>query len=162
MKKLLLLTLLFIFGYAHAFSQHWKRMGGWGNQFTDIKWITEELAYVTGDNIILKTTDGGLSWLEQEAPTNEVMLSLDFADEDNGIIVGRKGTIFQTNNGGRDWEILDLGTVEDLKSIRFSSPSSVVILGANGTQFKSGDGGRSWKLGEKASEFDLNAVSFVN
>lgn len=137
-------------------------MEGWGNQLTDIKWITEDLAYVTGDNIILKTTDGGLSWWEQEAPTDEVMLSLDFVDEDNGFIVGRKGTVFQTDNGGEDWKVLDLGTVEDLKCIRFSSQPTIFILGANGTLFKSGDGGQSWELREKPSDFDLNAVSFVN
>src|SRR5690606_2065556 len=129
MKKLLLLTLFFICGYASTFSQNWKRMGGWGNHFTDIKWITEELAYVTGENIILKTTDGGLDWVEQETPTNQVMLSLDFADEENGFIVGREGAVYHTDNGGTDWNALDLGTVEDLKSVKYSSKTQVFIVG---------------------------------
>ena len=162
MKKLLLLTLLVTCGYAHTFSQSWKRIGGWGNQFNDIKWVTEELAYVTGDNIILKTMDGGLSWVEQEAPTDQIMHSLDFADEENGLIVGRNGTVYRTDNGGENWKILNLGTVEDLTCIKYASKTKIFIVGKNGTQFTSDNSGQTWKLHEKPSGFDLNAVSFVN
>ena len=162
MKKLLLLTLLVTWGYADTFSQSWKRIGGWGNQFSDIKWVTEELAYVTGENIILKTMDGGLSWVEQEAPTDRLMYSLDFADEENGFIVGQDGAVYHTDSGGKNWKVLDLGTGEDLKSIKYLSGTQVIIVGKNGTKFKSNDGGQSWELLENSSEFDLNAVVFVN
>src|SRR5690606_40140806 len=118
------------------------RVGLWGNQVSGIGWVTEDVAYIAGDNIILKTIDGGLSWIEQEAPTDNLMLSLDFYDTEKGIIVGTKGVIYQTSGGGRSWESIDLGTSVQLKDVCIVTKSTIVNAGVIGDVYTCTNGGR--------------------
>lgn len=162
MKKALLFAFFTLVTVNFVFSQSWRRVGQWGNQFSDIIWVTEDVAYIAGDNIILKTIDGGLSWIEQEAPTDNLMLSLDFYDTEKGIIVGTKGVIYQTSDGGRSWESIDLGTSVQLKDVCFVTESTIVIAGEKGNFFQSTNGGSSWEQKMLPSTFDFNALYFAN
>lgn len=145
-----------------AYSQSWRRVGNWGNQFTDIKWVTEEVGYIAGENIILKTLDGGLSWVEQEAPTDHLMLALDFYDVDNGVVVGQEGTVYHTSDGGRTWRVVEAGTAVNLKGIRYLTREKVYIVGDNGTLFRSTDGGLHWVRQDLNNNAAFNSLFFVN
>jgi photosystem II stability/assembly factor-like uncharacterized protein len=162
MKKLLLLSLFLLLAYDFSYSQSWRRVGNWGNRFTDIEWVNEDVAYITGENIILKTIDEGLSWIEQEAPSDHLMLALDFYDEQNGLIVGQEGTAYRTSDGGAIWNIISLGTSVDLKDIKYVSNSIVYITGNDGSLFKSTNGGIDWSQQEINTQSDLNSVIFVS
>ena len=162
MKRAVLLSLLFIISLDSVYSQSWRRVGNWGNRFTDIKWVTEEVGYIAGENIILKTLDGGLSWVEQEAPTDHLMLALDFYDVDNGMVVGQEGTVYRTSDGGRTWQTVELGTEVTLKDIGYLSEDKVYIVGEYGTLFRSTDKGQSWVRQHLNSNAAFNALYFVN
>jgi photosystem II stability/assembly factor-like uncharacterized protein len=162
MKRALLLGLLFLIGYDMTYSQSWRRVGNWGNQFTDIKWVSEEVGYIAGENILLKTLDGGLSWVEQEAPTDHLMLALDFYDSENGMVVGREGTVYQTSDGGANWQTIDLGTSVNLKDISYVTRDKVFISGDNGTLFGSTDGGERWSRQNLNNNAAFNSLYFVN
>jgi len=162
MKKFLLSAVLFLLGCGIVYSQSWRRVGNWGNQFTDIEWVNEEVGFIAGENILLKTIDGGLSWVEQEAPTDHLMLSLDFYDEEHGLVVGEEGMVYQTSNGGASWQTLDLQTRVSLKDVSFVSQNEVYISGDDGTLFKSGDGGQNWSQQIINSKADFNSLYFVN
>lgn len=162
MKRALFLGLLFLISFDMAYSQSWRRVGNWGNQFTDIKWVNEEVGYIAGENILLKTLDGGLSWVEQEAPTDHLMLALDFYDAEKGMVVGREGTVYHTLDGGTNWLTIDLGTSATLKDIRYITRDKVYISGDNGTLFRSTDGGKSWSRQNLNSNAAFNSLYFVN
>ncbi|MEX2592837.1 MAG: YCF48-related protein [Anditalea sp.] len=162
MKKIVLLSLFFLIGYQEIFSQTWRRVGSWGNQFTDIKWVNEEVAFIAGENIILKTIDGGLSWEEQEAPTDHLMLALDFYDGENGLLVGQDGMVYRTTDGGNNWGVIKLGTSVDLKSITYLTNAKIYITGNDGALFKSTNGGQDWARQVLDTSSDLNSVFFVN
>ncbi|MDD6211088.1 MAG: YCF48-related protein [Bacteroidales bacterium] len=63
---------------------------------------------------VLKTTDGGINWIEQEfGNINAAFRSVSFVDEKNGYIVGgkynpdgddRKGVLLKTTDGGLTWK----------------------------------------------------------
>ena len=54
-----------------------------------------------GDNgLILKTTDGGLNWNNQESGIASTLNSIYFIDENYGWIAGLYGKILHTTNGG--------------------------------------------------------------
>lgn len=162
MRIVLLLLFLLLLGIEHAYSQTWRRVGNWGNEFTDIVWVNEEVGYIAGDNLILKSIDGGLSWQEQEAPTDHRMLSLDFFDEENGLIVGMAGTGYRTSDGGRTWEVVDFNIDGKLNSVTHT-PNGHIYVGADGgLLFNSTDGGLTWSQRKMGTEADLNAIFFVN
>lgn len=57
--------------------------------------------YSVGDNsIIVKTTNKGITWTEQQTPLSANLSCVEFTDSLNGFAAGENGTIFKTNNGG--------------------------------------------------------------
>ena len=47
-----------------------------------------------GENgVILRTTDGGVSWVLQSKGTSEFLYGVCFTDVNNGVAVGSAGTI---------------------------------------------------------------------
>jgi hypothetical protein len=49
---------------------------------------------------ILRTTNGGIDWVEQFRGGGEKLYDVFFTDYDNGFVVGDYGTILSTSNGG--------------------------------------------------------------
>jgi photosystem II stability/assembly factor-like uncharacterized protein len=88
MTKRIITLLIFILIQSFCYAQTWKRVGSRGNQLTGISWATEETGFVSGNEVILKTIDGGLSWTEQEAPSKNKMWSVDFFNENLGLMAG--------------------------------------------------------------------------
>ncbi|MBW2161924.1 MAG: hypothetical protein JRH14_18490 [Deltaproteobacteria bacterium] len=50
--------------------------------------------------IILRTTDGGATWVEQTSGTSEPLHDVSFTDANTGTIVGEAGIILRTTDGG--------------------------------------------------------------
>lgn len=162
MKKLLLILLLSVFLGHFLSAQTWRRLGGWGNKFTGISWVTDEIGFVSGEQIILKTIDGGLSWAEQEAPTENKMLAVDFFNQNRGLIVGEKGQVYLTTNGGTSWQLQNLGTESALKKVKFINENRAYIVGEEGEVYRSSNGGQSWSKQQVNTTADLNSLYFVN
>jgi photosystem II stability/assembly factor-like uncharacterized protein len=53
---------------------------------------------------ILRTTDGGSSWVSQTSGTTEWLFGVSFTDARTGTAVGTGGTILRTTNGGSAWK----------------------------------------------------------
>src|SRR5262249_52586600 len=51
---------------------------------------------------ILRTTDGGATWIAQTVDTSETLYGVAFADVDHGFAVGMGGAILRTETGGED------------------------------------------------------------
>ncbi|GHB41957.1 YCF48-related protein [Mongoliitalea lutea] len=142
--------------------QSWKRLGGWGNSFTGISWVNDEVGFIAGPQIILKTIDGGLSWVEQEPPTKNQMNGIDFFDENLGLIVGENGEIYRTTNGGAQWELIQIAANAQLRSVAFLNQSRVYAVGSNGDVYRSTNGGLSWGRQNINLTADLNNLFFYN
>ncbi|HSJ69430.1 MAG TPA: YCF48-related protein [Anditalea sp.] len=162
MKRFLLISVLLFICIQLSYAQTWRRAADWGNDYTDILWINDEVAFITGKNIILKTIDGGLSWVEQEAPTDERMTALDFFNQNLGIIVGEKGRIYRTTNSGEAWQIININSTEDFTSVKFLSQNRVILSGKKGAAFQSNNAGVSWTPLNINIQEDLNAIHFIN
>lgn len=152
---------ILLFSYSVSFGQQsWKRLGGWGNSFTGISWVTDELGFIAGPQIILKTIDGGLSWVEQEPPTKTQMNGIDFFDENLGLIVGENGEIYRTTNGGAQWSLIQIATNARLKSVAFLNQNRVYAVGDNGDVYRSTNGGLSWVRQNIGINANLNNLFF--
>lgn len=107
-------------------------------------WIIKEL-----DSRILKTTNGGESWFEQNISTNEWLRRIFMIDSITGYIVGTNGIIFKTTNSGSDWLPQNSGTNYDLYSVDFINERDgwvvgTTVYGYTGVLLKTTDGGENW------------------
>jgi photosystem II stability/assembly factor-like uncharacterized protein len=162
MKNLFLALLIFVLTAPLSQGQSWRRIGGWGNKMTGISWVNEEVGFISGDRIILKTIDGGLSWSEQEAPTKNRMLAVDFFNHNKGLMVGENGEIYLTANGGSNWQLLKIGTSSSLKKVKYLNENRVYIVGENGEAYRSTNGGQTWTKQQVGTIADLNSLYFSN
>ncbi|WP_209330981.1 YCF48-related protein [Lunatimonas salinarum] len=160
MKRIVFLGLLLL--TTQAFSQSWRRVGSWGNDYSDIKWINNEVGYICGENIFLKSIDAGLSWAEFPAPSSEMVTAMDFFDEERGLVLAARGEVYITGNGGRSWQSKALPSQELLKKVLYMSATQAWIIGENGTLMQSSDGGQTWALRPTNASSDFNDIFFVD
>ena len=64
--------------------------------------------------MILNEETGGATWTRVIADFTQNLLRVGFADDRNGWIVGRSGTILRSTDRGRTWIQQDSGTPEHL------------------------------------------------
>ena len=66
-----------------------------------IDFPTQSIGYSVGlSGYILKSTDAGISWIQQTGGTASNLRAVDFTDSFYGFAVGSSGTILKTTNGG--------------------------------------------------------------
>jgi photosystem II stability/assembly factor-like uncharacterized protein len=70
--------------------------------FTDKNngWVVGVEGFLWDNGKILKTSNGGLSWINQPYNLNDFLYSVCFSDSSTGWAVGDSGTILKTINGG--------------------------------------------------------------
>ena len=102
MKKLLLFSCVFILSSFSIYPQwFWQNPLPQGNTLLSVKFISSTAGWAVGqDGTILRTTNGGTTWIPQTSGTTEWLNSVHFTDNNTGWTVGDGGTILKTTNGG--------------------------------------------------------------
>ncbi len=119
-----------------------------------VTFINENLGFVVGKlangvDMINRTTDGGNTWTRKINTTFETMRHVDFANTNNGVIVGDDLSIVYTTDGGESWTTssfnttLPGGDLTDLRKVEFLDAQTVIAAG-NAAMYKSKDGGANW------------------
>lgn len=103
MKRGLLLCFFTFLLFQIGFGQSWRRVGSWGNDYRSIQWVNTNVGYIGGENILLKSIDGGLSWIEMELPEQMNVNDVSFFDDQNGVLLGDEGLIYRSTDGGISW-----------------------------------------------------------
>jgi photosystem II stability/assembly factor-like uncharacterized protein len=93
---------------------------------------SEDVSFSDADNgtavgdvgVILRTTNGGSSWVSQNSGTATVLLGVWVTDANTGTAVGDFGTILKTTDGGNNWVPQLSGTTNDL----WESPLRMQIM----------------------------------
>ncbi len=100
--------------------------------------------------VILKTTDGALSWTRSNINDPDVgysILDLTFINETKGFAVGgdynTNGVLLKTTDGGLNWEIQEEFPENGIFKIRFINDVTGFAVGRN-IILKTVDGGNSW------------------
>jgi photosystem II stability/assembly factor-like uncharacterized protein len=104
--------------------------------------IDKNIGWVVGYwGTILKTTDGGQTWFNQNSGIIEPLRSVYFIDINNGWIVGDYGNIFNTTDGGNNWILQEKVTNNSLNSVWFFDNKIGWIGGEAGTILHTTNGG---------------------
>ena len=77
---------------------------------------------------ILRTTNGGLTWISQNGATNWLR-GVSFTDANTGTVVGEDGTILRTTDGGSTWISLSSGTTFTLFDVCFTDVNTGTAVG---------------------------------
>jgi photosystem II stability/assembly factor-like uncharacterized protein len=113
----------------------------------DVHFASPDTGWVAGGGAtILKTTDGGITWMQQSAPegASPFLRGASFASSVEGWIVGLNGTVIHTADGGATWEIQPTGTLFGLQSVRFASEFEGWAVGYGSTILHTANGGFTW------------------
>lgn len=111
----------------------------------DIEFLNENEGWCCGvrDGYIIHTTDGGITWEEQDNHS-ESMMNLDFWNSEIGWAVSWDGTALHTTDGGETWEVQETGTTNPFYSI-VSLDENSAIAGGFGCLYLTRNGGDTWE-----------------
>ncbi len=98
---------------------------------------------------ILRTTDGGKTWLFSQAPASFQAESIVFLDENTGYLSG-DDMIFKSTDGGASWKKLNIGTDPRVWGCAFYDTQNGVAVGGgcDGSMhfYRTTNGGSNWTL----------------
>ncbi len=145
-----------------------RRRGGIRSSLMGIQMISEKVGFIVGtENAILKTTDGGETWVgsSERARVGETRNNLEnvlFVTPTTGWIIGSYGTLLHTNDGGENWEKRKAGFDNNLFGIHFADEKTGWISGQEGLILHTNDGGKTWKQQKTDSIDNLYDIMFVD
>ena len=110
-----------------------------------VHFLTREVGWIVGEfGLVLRTTDGGRTWVSQRHGADSPQLAdVVFQDQHTGFAVGQQGTFIRTLDGGEQWSPVNVGTQQNLNKI-FMDGNRGVIVG-NGVVLTTKDGGANWE-----------------
>lgn len=134
--------------------------------FTDVTFVSENVGYLCGGNTrILKTTDGGATWVSQFSDTNSDLFSIHFISQNEGYAGGgfnQIGRLLHTTNGGTTWTDVSLPAPFVIQSVFFTSQNTGYVAGIGGEFRKTNDGGANWVEYQTANTSNILDMYFFD
>ncbi len=122
--------------------------------------------YILGSTLhgtIRKSTNGGSNIITVIDLVDTLLQSVDFINENTGVIVGQKGKILKTTNIGINWTRILSPAYSNLKSIYFKDSINGMVSGDFGTLYATSNSGDNWSLKtEGIINSNLSSAVFVN
>ena len=125
-----------------------------GVSFNDVHYVNATTAWAVGSKgVVLKTTDGGATWVSSANDTLGNLASVYFRTATEGYIGSSSRKLYKTTDGGTTWSRLVLNaTLPDtgavLRARNFSDASKGWVLrtisSTNGRILRTTDGGATW------------------
>lgn len=103
------------------------------NSLKTIDFGNETVGFCGGDNgTLIKSTNGGNTWLEITSPTKYHISKIDFLDDKNGLLADVSGTLFKTTNSGESWTKMQCYStafsIRQIKNIHYTSKNNIKLL----------------------------------
>jgi photosystem II stability/assembly factor-like uncharacterized protein len=102
--------------------------------------------------LIINTTDGGTTWVDQSSGSEIFLHSIDYLDSNNAWLIysgySEGGNLLHSTDGGKSWKVQlslnhDRGT-DDIQSVRFINPNDGWVIGSVGVILHTSNGGTTW------------------
>ncbi|GAB1347938.1 hypothetical protein MASR1M107_01490 [Ignavibacteriales bacterium] len=90
----------------------------------------------TGQNIILTSTDSGVTWDEINSPLLQGINKLTIAGNSLIYACGENGKIIRSTDNGNSWQEINLGTGSDFTAVSLMSDLSYIVCTGSGEVFK--------------------------
>mgnify|MGYP006146740269 CR=1 FL=1 len=100
-------------------------------ELADAQMVTPSIGYAVGNTgNILKTTDGGQSWIFQGSPLTENWKSVNFINENTGVVISDNEVIYTTN--GTDWTLINTPAPATYKDVAMYNTTTAYIAAESG------------------------------
>ncbi|MGE0887066.1 MAG: YCF48-related protein [Blastocatellales bacterium] len=129
-----------------------------------VSFCNEKVGWAVGSDLILHTTDGGLTWADQRSGNErENFYGVSCLNSERAITVGQDGVVLATEDGGKNWSQQVSGTKSTLLRVR-SFGESVWAVGTNSTLLRARAGSEKWDSQQLsvAKGAGLADIVFVN
>jgi photosystem II stability/assembly factor-like uncharacterized protein len=168
----------------------WARQGGerawaWqnplpqGNAIYAVRFAADKLSgwAVGADGVILRTTDGGFRWEEQNPPVAVPLYGLYVRDARRAVAVGSRGLVLTTDDGGRRWVVRptakEKAGAKGAVALQEGAPHLFSVafvpeglhgwaVGSYGEVLRTEDGGRTWAAQRSGVRAHLYSVAFAD
>lgn len=129
----------------------------------NMQMITNEIGWMVGEGATaLKTTDTGLTWIQQTVPhTTLPYWDVSFIDTSFGYICCNSAVVLKTTNGGGSWQIQQAGDTRSLFTIYAFDTVKASAGGFAGKIVYTTDGGNTW-LNATGAYAEANKIKFIN
>ncbi|MDX1439427.1 MAG: YCF48-related protein [Rubricoccaceae bacterium] len=97
-----------------------------------------------GDGFVIKTIDGGASWIQVSNGTGRNLADVDRFPNGDLIAVGDDGVIVTSSDNGEHWVVQDDPTTFDFAAVDVIADGEVAAVDESGQVYLSADGGVSW------------------
>jgi len=137
-----------------------------GTGLNDLTFIDRHHGWAVGDSgLIVGTTDGGLTWTEQESGSSDYLYGVSFADTLHGWAVGgwTGGCVLHTADGGLTWEVQAYFECGDRLRVTCADSNTCWVYGrmwmtSNALIEATTDGGATWTSLRGEGQQSINAV----
>lgn len=111
-----------------------------------VHYLNQDTGFVAGQYCtLLRTTDGGESWVETDTLSYGIYRDIFFLNNDTGFVVGGK-SILRTNNCGESWITMGPHLTAGYNDIFFLNDTYGWVVGDYNTVMRTVDGGNSWEV----------------
>lgn len=168
MKKITLLFCVISLFHNSASSQWARQLSGVTTPLLNVQFVNRFTGWATGSSsVILKTTDGGASWISQSINLGypKSLYGLSMVDENTGYVAGWFETILKTTNGGTNWQIISnipSNNGNSNNGVSFINSHTGWICSALGRVLKTTNGGNSWDTANVGNDGPLRDIQFLN
>jgi photosystem II stability/assembly factor-like uncharacterized protein len=162
-----ILTLLLILVVLTAGNAQWQILNQSG--FLNVMdFVDSETGWLAGNGSIMKTEDGGTTWISIFNNDNLIIGMIDFVNRSTGWMVsydnsgGGGMVVSKSTDGGHNW--IDQYDIPEywIRSIKTVNDTTVFVLGDT-LLLKSSDGGFTWKdITVELADRRFSAFCFVN
>ena len=140
-------------------------------------WVDPDHGWIVGEaGLIVATTDGGVTWTDQNSGAMKTLFGVSFADAQRGWAVGLDGLIISTASGGAEWQVqrgsVDIAGFEQVGSKEVAeNPTLFAIavidstgyaVGDSGSVFATTDGGAHWQRATLPADVHLRWIRAVS
>jgi photosystem II stability/assembly factor-like uncharacterized protein len=141
----------------------WKTIAsGTNSNLQTIYFVDSQTGWCGGsDGRILKSTNGGNTWIVQNSGTAKRINWIHFLDQNRGFAVGESGVFLRTDNGGINWNPVVNVTNFSLYHISFIGETGW-ITGYPGVIYKTTNAGNNWFLLNSTTTYGIYSSYFLN
>lgn len=124
----------------------WQRPLPNGYMLNDYTFVDQKHGWAVGEmGSILSTSDGGLSWQQQDSGTKLWLSKVVFTSLQDGWALSRDGVILKTSNGGASWDQLGYKQGIQVQSFNASDANTAWVQNESINRVLiTHDGGTSW------------------
>ena len=147
LRKIILIILISHCTINAVQAQWIQQNSGVSGNLYDVKFINRFTGWACGDDVILKTTNGGNQWILQNGIPEKLYSNICPVDSNVVFCVGWFQTIVKTTNGGINWLILQdgpKGSGHSYEDVSFINENTGWISGDLGVILKTTNGGMNF------------------